>query len=464
MYIQVFLPDRKQLVAAGWRRYQHVPALFGDGVVYLPEPNRYLRELATGEWRSDPGVPKNGPIRKPTPQTLKNCGQYLANFLRWCTEYRDDYGKVSPLDWRQIEYAKHIVEGYQQDMLEGRWGLSELKPGTVNLRGDEATRFLEWAAWRELRPPFPVEKVIKQVSGKSGRHSHGHRAKPTVVRVGRQRANPDDLLLPSREATEAWLSEVERRYGPTKGLMSELILRTGIRINECLCWRADTLPANKNEWRLVDGGAYVEVLIRAGNKGGNKQLDEEGELTRHPTGRRIHLPIALAEKLNVYADTTRLIARARYVRAENVPMAERNRRAREKLPLRLFLGDYLGVPFTAQTLRNVWKCPSRPMDEWSPHLGRHYYACYFLLARIEEQAAMLKKLDRKTAMLVASSPAFVDNYWQALQQQLGHVDKETTERYTKWLRQATSNFALSLLNRRPEPLDAGESLSAGTTA
>ena len=116
-----------------------------------------MRELATGEWRSDPGVAKNGPIRKPTPQTLKNCGQYLANFLRWCTEYRDDYGKVSPLDWRQIEYAKHIVEGYQQDMLEGRWGLSELKPGTVNLRGDEATRFLEWAAWRELRPPVRWE-------------------------------------------------------------------------------------------------------------------------------------------------------------------------------------------------------------------------------------------------------------------------------------------------------------------
>ena len=451
-------------MAAGWRRYQHVPALFGDGVFYLPEPNRYLRELATGEWRSDPAEPKHGPIRKPTPQTLKNCAQYLSNFLRWCTEYRDDNGNLVPLDWRQIEYTTHIVDGYQQDMLEGRWGLSELRPGTVNLRGDEATRFLEWAAWRGLRRPFPVAKVIKQSSAKSGRHSHGHRATPIVVRAGRRRASPEDLLLPTREATDAWLIDVQRRYGATKALMCELIIRTGIRISECLFWRADTLPANKSEWRIVDGGSYVQVLIRAGNKGGNKQLDEEGELTRHPTGRRIHLPIALAEKLKDYADTTRLIARARYVRAENVPMAERNRRAREKLPLRLFLGDFLGVPFTAQTLRNVWKCPSRPMDEWSPHLGRHYYACYFLLVRIEEQAAMLKNLDRKTAMLVASSPAFVDNYWQALQQQLGHIDKETTERYTTWLRQVTSNFALTLLNKKPTAVETFEGPSAGTTA
>lgn len=447
MYIQVFYPVRKQLASAGWVKYQHVPALFAEGVSYLPEPNRYLRELATGDWRPTESRSAKSREFTPTPTTLTNSAEYLANFLRWCAEYTDDAGIPRPLDWRDADYRDHVIDGYQKDMSEGRWGLWRLKAGTVNLRGDEATRFLEWAAWRGYRGPIDVAKETKQAGARSGNHSHGHRQRTTEVRSGRARASPEDLFLPSRESVAVWLEEVKRLHGPTKGLMTELIIKTGIRLAECGQWRADTLPESRADWNIVSGGGFVQVRIRAGNKGGDRQEDEEGELTLHPVGRDIDIPIEVAEKLHDYRNTTRAVARKKYVRDPNASQAQRNVRAKEKVPLRLFLSDSLGVPFTGQTLRNAWKrCPSLPMPEWSPHLGRHYYACYFLLGQIEKQVELMKSLDRKTAMLVASSPAFVSNAWHALQQQFGHIDTKTTERYTKWLRRATENTLLSLSN------------------
>jgi integrase len=420
----LFWPDGERLKEKGYVAIAHVPALFYSNWKYHDEVSRYLRERALLEWSpGHNGLARLTARRFPTDISLRTFGEALCNFTEWC--------EVRNLDWRKLEYVTHLVDGYQAEMLEGTWSASgiALKASTANQRTQEACNFLRWAAVRGLRPAFDVVTTTRQVSAPSARQVHGHRPLEVKSRVGAARQDPAELRIPTDAEIEAWLRSVRIERGPTKTLMCELVIATGIRREEVVQWRIDTLPEDRADWHTV--GEHVEVVIRYGTKG-QKQAGPGGE--RHGPPRRIAIPLKIAERLDHYREYVRPGQRASYVRAAK-SRAEQRQRMRNA-PKQLFLSDTTGQPISAKAFYDAWTEASKvPYSGWSPHPGRHYWACKTLL-----NAVLLRKqaLGDATSHL---SPALVsesatDTLNMVIRPQLGHVSVETSALYLVWVQRA----------------------------
>jgi integrase len=68
---------------------------------------------------------------------------------------------------------------------------------------------------------------------------------------------------------------------------------------------------------------------------------------------------------------------------------------------------------------------------WSPHKGRHAFACFFVLYALETEARAHK------STVAGMGVNWVHNrgaeWLKMLQRQFGHVDEVTTQIYLKWL-------------------------------
>ena len=321
-------------------------------------------------------------------------------------------------------------------MLAGLWSAhkSPLMPKTVNLRVKEAIHYLRWAADRGLRPAFRVEVVVRRIQADTFRNSHGHESLRIHSRAGSVRPNPLQLTLPTDKAVAAWFQSVRIERGPTKALMCELILKTGIRREEAVQWRVDTLPEDKSAWKVR--GDYVDVTIKYGTKG-TKYRDAEGQETGPQ--RVIQLPVELAVSLSHYREYVRPGLRATFVRSAS-DATERRRRMREK-PKQLFLSDATGQPISAQSLYEGWTTTSRlPYKGWAPHLGRHYWACKTLLKALT--GSIDPNADSRQVPLDWISGAGHSVISLVIQPQLGHVSAETTNAYLGWAHRAITITAL----------------------
>ena len=411
------------LTAEGYASVAHVPVLFDDEWGYIHEVNWHLRQRARLEWSPAMGARQRltrAGRRYPTGRTLEQYARNLGNFFDWL-EHRQ-------LDWRGVEYTAHLVDGYQADMLAGRWGTTGagLSASTVNGRVAEACNFLTWAAERSLRPPFAIIGGEVPVQRQSARSSHGHKAVKTFSRAGTVRKDPKMLRLPTLEETSRWLESVKTHKGATKALMCELILESAIRLTEAAEWRIDTLPLDPKHWLVV--GDKVQVVVKHGAKG-PKYKDEHGD--EHGPARVVFMPLTLAEKLHQYRETRRLSALAKWVKSAANP-AERTRRSKHP-PRRLFLSEHLGVPVTRGSLYEAWtQVPHQPFEGWSPHGGRHYWACQRLLAGIVRNAKIAgRTADRMPGDWVTGLAR--TDLDIVIRPQLGHVDRETSLRYVQWV-------------------------------
>lgn len=426
----LFWPDLNLLDSRGFESIGHVPCVFNGDWIYQHLPSRYLRERALLEW-----APKNEPYgllasgRYPTQQTLQVYGYSLCNFLEWCEARRVDLAEVA--------YTRHLFSGYQAEMLSGRWSAAarRLSPATVNLRLREAIHYVQWAADRGLREAFTVQFTLRNVKANNPLASTGHRSLAITTRAGSVRPNPMNLVMPTDQQVRLWFESVRIRKGPTKALMCELILRTGIRREEAAEWRLDTLPLENNRWRTK--GDFVDVLIKHGTKG-TKFRDEHGDLVG--PSRYIQVPIALAESLAHYREFVRPGLRAAYVRNAASPQERRSRMA--KPPKQLFLSDATGAPITALRLYEAWTSAGRlPYKGWAPHQGRHYWACKTLLES-------LKPSDRPTphqegsAALDWISGSGMSVIQIVIRPQLGHLSAETTNAYLGWAYRALTTTQL----------------------
>jgi hypothetical protein len=242
----LFWPEKETLILKGYAGIADVPCIFDDTWKYHKIASRYLRERATGQ---------AGFItrRFPTRQSLETFGRYLCNFLEWC--------ELRGIPWKKIKYKEDVVDGYQRQMLSGAWSASAngLSKKTVNNRVDEACRFLQWAVDRDLRDPFKIIVFSQKVQISSAFSSNSHKFKEIGSRVGKVRPDPLRLSMPKDDDVVKWLNSVSIEKGPTKALMCELILRTGIRREECVQWRITTLPKERAKWKLR--GQYVVVTV-----------------------------------------------------------------------------------------------------------------------------------------------------------------------------------------------------------
>lgn len=242
-------------------------------------------------------------------------------------------------------------------------------------------------------------------------------------RVGRVRPSPQRLSIPTLEQVKRWLHAIQLRNPSPKALMCELILRTGIRREECVQWRTWTLPRDRSEWET--SGRFVAVTVEYGAKG-QKSVDHLGD-EKGPR-RTVMVPLDLANRLHEYASVTRAKQRARYVNAASSAVQKRARMVAN--PRTLFLSGSTGLPLSKVALYKCWTYDtSEVFAGWSPHLGRHFWACQQLLDEVKR----LRLTDRNPLATNWVYGAVTDAILMSIQPQLGHVDKSTTMIYVAWV-------------------------------
>ncbi|MGY4608593.1 integrase [Bradyrhizobium sp. USDA 4474] len=391
---KIFQPNEERLARLGFASVAHVPVIFDGRQRYCREYNRYLRERAELDWQ-----PSGLFSERPSLRTLKLMAEHLTNWHCWC--------ESKSLDWQTARYSDVLL--YQKEQNSGSWSKKggPLQPSTCNVRADEATRFLTWAAHRGLRPEFKVNHTVQQkrVNG---------RMRTVTVRPGRLKeplaeSRVNAFKLPSPDDVRRWLAAVRQRRGYAKYLVCRFILETGVRLGEAEAMPIAAWPSLENiEQAVFRCDVFVEVALTRGTKGGRP--------------RTISVPIELAREIRAWIDGRRNTYVYRYFK---------DKRKRHD---NLFVSDapgHVGTPILRHTIGKCFAEVSPRPKVWSPHKGRHAFACFFVLFALETEARAQKTT---TAGMGVNWIHNRGAEWlKMLQRQFGHVDEVTTQIYLKWL-------------------------------
>lgn len=392
--VKVFQPNADRIAKLSFASVAHVPVIFDSRQRYCREYNRYLRERAELDWR-----PSSTFGDRPRPRTLKAIAEKLSNWIRWC--------ESKALEWQKATYDDVLL--YQDEQDSGDWSASgePLARGTSNGRADEATHFLNWAAQRGLRDEFKVNSTVQQ-------KRIGGRTRTVSVRPGRLKephgeSAIDAFRLPQPTEVRDWLNAVRHRRGYAKYLVCRFILETGARLGEAEAFPLTDWPSvEKIEDAAFRGDVFVPVGLTRGTKGGRP--------------RTIRVPIDLAREIRAWIDGPR----NKYI----FGLYKRDGKRTDNL----FVSDvagFMGIPILRHTIGKCFAEVSPRPKVWSPHKGRHAFACFFILYALEAEARAHK-----------STPAGMGVNWvhsrgaewlKMLQRQFGHVDETTTQIYLKWL-------------------------------
>jgi integrase len=352
--VKRFSPDAAALTALGYESVSHVPVLFGIDGRYEREINRYLRDCATLRWpdAADPNYRflTGQRLNYPRVQSLEKTADSLVNFLKWL-EY-------SKLNWREITFDPHL-RTYRRQQFEGEWSRDRqaLSGPTIESRLRYVVDFLSWAVAHGLRERFVVPMTVYRKEIRSGDRSvpayrSGSRA------AGAVRANPQNLRLPEPDELTKWVTDLDHHLDLEKTLVCRTILATAIRLREASLLPFDFIPMLRADWHVTNDG--VQFLLTEGTKGGRS--------------RYVTMPLAIAEELHRFRTGKRVKNLAKWIR--NHPG--------ETKPRQLFLGSFDGTPFSRATIYKSWTS-ARIFPGWSPHLGRHTWACYSLLDALQRE-------------------------------------------------------------------------------
>jgi integrase len=246
--------------------------------------------------------------------------------------------------------------------------------------------------------------------------------------------------MPSSEEIDSWLARIYMKYGQAKGLMAELILKTGVRREEAACWRIDTLPLDPSKWNIPNRESprqkqKVLVEIKYGCKGEFYGTDHNDKIG--PAG-TIRIPLELAEKLNLYWKRNRTSALKKWVLAGRTVADQRER---AKNAVHLFLDEKSGERIRARDLYEAWTGVELPMEGWCPHRGRDWWACSTLLRELKRHEQLLQSgLDVSHALLESAAIGVIR---LLIQPQLRHANDSTSMTYLYWVSD-TLGFDLSI--------------------
>lgn len=396
--VKVFQPNPERIAKLGFASVAHVPVIFDSRQRYCREYNRYLRERAELDWR-----PSGGFHDHPRPRTLKTIADNLSNWIRWC-ESRD-------VAWQTTTYDEVLI--YQNEQKSGDWSSSgkPLAPNTCNGRADDVTHFLTWAAERGLRGTFKVKRAVqhKLIAG---------RMRAVSVRPGRLKeaysgSKVDAFALPKAVEIRHWLQAVRNQRGYAKYLACRFIIEAGPRLGEVETFPLIGWPSSEDiEAAAFRTDAFVPMQLNRGTKGGRP--------------RTIRVPIELARMIRAWIEGPR----NKYVFALH-------KRTGERRTDKLFVSDagkYAGIPLSRQTIYDCFAEVEPRPKVWSPHKGRHAFACFFILYALEAEARAMK------TTVAGMGVNWVHNrgaeWLKMLQRQFGHVDETTTQIYLTWLSSA----------------------------
>ena len=363
----------------------------------------------------------------PTRQSLTTFGRWLIDFLAWC-----DWAKTS---WKDVTYTEDLVLRYQVSMTSGSWSASKqpLASSTVNNRMDEAVNFCAWAFRVGLRKkPFdvPYEQSYRKSGGLNSRtHMVAFKSRKSKIR-----AAPVDLSLPTEIQVARWLASVSAKFGIVKMLMCRLATEAGLRRQEVVEWDLSYLGTNPENWQVRDENVVLKIQYGAkGEKYADEFLPHGATPVSRTVGpaRSIHVPLDLALDLLEYRNKLRPKLIKMYIDKATGP-ADKKRREVEARSWnhRLFLSEYDGRPIRGPTLLKAFKI-NPPFKEWHTHLGRHYYACLYILRQLRLQWTSSSPAG------TSPPPDWILFQGQAamlmLRRQLGHISEQTTETYLVWL-------------------------------
>lgn len=383
--------------------------------------NQYLVDRALGLWGPKlRGKTQEGRI--PSEVTMLNYAQWLANFLEWAD--------LRSVDIHTCGYVTHIFGKYQKEMLEGSWSETGrgLSGTTVDLRVRQACEFLTWLADKGRRETFQIPSAEKTVHTGSATNSVGHLGKKILVRPGKVRPETSTLNMPTDNEVRHWLGRIAAKFGPTRELMCETILLTAMRREEVVSLRVDTLPESRKDWHVVNPLAppqqqQVQIALRYGTKGTSYGIDYGGKIG---PSRKILIPLTLALRWDEYRRTTRNKAFSQWM--SGVKGAAR--RAHAQRSVHLFLRESDGARFKGAELYDTWTGVPRPTSNWSPHQGRHWWACTVLWRELKKHERIVA-LDSETVTALLESTAMSIIRLQ-IQPQLGHMQDSTTMIYLRW--------------------------------
>jgi len=430
---KVVFADPGVLTKAGFAAVKHLPFIFDSAPSYARLPNQFLIDRGLGYWDPKGRGQKRHPL-PPSRVSMRNFARWLANALEWA--------ETRNVDLMRADYSGILIGRYQAEMLKGIWSTDNrpLAPGTVNPRVQIALEYQMWAADKGLRDPFTIPTVTTTYVTGSHDNSKSHEVKYVPSRRGKVKVNKRTLSFPSHNEIEAWRERVHQRpiFGKTDGLIVDLILNTAIRREEAACWRADTLPLDVKEWRIVNPDQPEEVqsvlvTLKYGTKGKEYGIDEYDDKIG-PEG-TIHVPLSLARRVHSYRNTERLIALKPLLKKGKTAGAQR--RILQNA-VHLFIHPTTGERYTGDQIYVLWTRVERPAH-WSPHMGRDWWACRYLEERMRQHADLIQQVlktpnvSKEHPILLALRDTAQTVIQLEIRPQLRHVSVRTTEIYLQWL-------------------------------
>lgn len=410
-----------------------IPYILDSRPNYHRYANAYLIDRGLGLWGNGlDGRPRNGRI--PSQKSMWSYASWLANFLEWA--------EVRGIDLQTCTYKIHVAGQYQDQMIKGQWSRTGdgLSAGTVNLRVSQACDFLNWLVYTGRRlESFDVPYKKVKIYIDSAVASTRPMTKEVQVREGKARNKSHTLHMPTNSQVEDWLERIRDRKGKSTWLMCYTVLLTAMRREEVVCLRLDTLPLDPKDWEIVNPYAplklqNVRISIRFGTKGAEYGLDHGDKVG---PSRDILIPLALAKHWHEYRDNERAYAFGKLMK-NAIGRAERA--ARANAAVHLFLRDEDGKKFSGEMLCKAWGSVVSPFgvaqkakekQQWSPHSGRHWWACSTLWRELKKHDNVSKVTNETALALLENSALSIIRL--LIQPQLGHTSKETTMQYLRWV-------------------------------
>jgi integrase len=200
----------------------------------------------------------------------------------------------------------------------------------------------------------------------------------------------------------------------------------------------DTLPENQDDWiisnpRQPKEKQQVSITFGHGAKGREFYIDEFGD-KMGPQG-AIKMPLSLCESIHKYRNNERELALKHVTRG--VRDLAKARQLRDQT-VHLYLHPTTGKRYTGDQIYRMWRGVERP-PHWSPHLGRHWWACQYLWQKMQEHSALIQQLQGVTSpgldhpLLRALKDTVMQVIHFDIQPQLRHANSATTEIYLIWL-------------------------------
>jgi integrase len=426
---------RQDLADLGWPGYVGHPFILDGAPCYADLPNRYLLDRALGFW--DPVSRGTKHAVKPAAKTLLAYAQWLANALEWA--------QARGVDLMLADYTTQLLAGYQSEMLTGSWSAKqqELSAATANLRVQAVLEYQMWGVDKGLRPPFEIPTVTRTRRAGSAFNSRSHQTFEVQARKGKAKVAKTRLVMPPDDWIAQWRQRVESRpvLGEVEVLIADLIMHTAIRLSEAVGWRKDTLPLDPRDWQVVNPHApedqqLVQVELKYGTKGPDLYVDHGDKVGKPET---IKVPMKIAKRLHEYRELPRARALVVAMRGKGPAAAA----AIRQNAVHLFLHPETGQRYNAPQVQYFWKAAKVSQQgqdwKWSPHGGRHLWACKTLERSMKARAELLQSV-LQTPGLAAHHPLIAELKDTAaaviqmeIQPQLRHSSPQTTELYLQWL-------------------------------